>query len=135
MSGSEQYGNLGNVTDEVQVVQAIYDAFARRDLNGMSELLAPDVVMHLEGTRDRAGREGPYRGHAGVRQYFADVDSVWDGLELHADDIRAVSGGAVVFGHVTGRHAGQAVHRRVVWSWQLRDGKAVSVRADDLGEA
>jgi ketosteroid isomerase-like protein len=135
VSGSGLYGNLGNITDEVQVVEAIYDAFARRDLDGMGAFLAPDVVMHLQGTRGRAGRDGPYHGFDGVREYLADVDEVWDGLELHADDVRAVSGSVVVFGHVTGRAGGEDVRRRVVWTWQLRDGKAVSVRADDLGDA
>jgi ketosteroid isomerase-like protein len=50
-----------------------------------------------------------------------------------ADDVRAIAGSVVVFGHVTGRAGGERVVRRVVWTWLLRDGKAISVRADDLG--
>jgi ketosteroid isomerase-like protein len=134
MSGAGAYGNPGNVATEVEVVRAILDAFARRDLSAMSAYLAPDVVLHLQGTGSRTGREGPYVGHEGVREYFADVDRVWEELALVADDVRAIAGSVVVFGHVTGRAAGEpSVVRRVVWTWLLRDGKAVSVRADDLG--
>jgi len=133
MTGSGQYGNPGNVASEVEVVRAIYDAFARRDPGQMTERLAEDVVLYLQGTSRMAGRNRPYVGHAGVLEYFADVDRIWDEIELHADDVRAIAGSVVVFGHVTGRAGGERVVRRVVWTWLLRDGKAISVRADDLG--
>jgi ketosteroid isomerase-like protein len=133
MTGSGSYGNPGNVGTEVEVVRSIYAAFADRDASGMSSLLTEDVVLHLQGTSQKSGRNAPYVGHAGVLEYFADVDRVWDELTLHADDIRAIAGSVVVFGHVTGRTQGRDVIRRVVWTWLMRDGKAVSVRADDLG--
>lgn len=133
MTGSGAYGNPGNVGTEVEVVRAIYGAFARRDASQMSRHLADDVVLHLQGTSRMSGRNAPYVGHAGVLEYFAEVDRVWDELTLHADDVRAIAGSVVVFGHVTGRADGRHVTRRVVWTWLLRDGKAISVRADDLG--
>jgi ketosteroid isomerase-like protein len=133
MTGSGRYGNPGNLAAEVEVVRAIYAAFARRDASQMSRHLADDVVLHLQGTSRMAGRDAPYVGHAGVLEYFADVDRIWDEIELHADDVRAIAGSVVVFGHVTGRAGGESVARRVVWTWLLRDGKAISVRADDLG--
>ncbi len=133
MTGSGAYGNPGNVATEVEVVRAIYAAFARRDASQMTSNLAEDVVLHLQGTSRMAGRNAPYVGHAGVLEYFADVDRIWDEIELHADDVRAIAGSVVVFGHVTGRVGGDRIVRRVVWTWLLRDGKAISVRADDLG--
>ena len=54
---------------------------------------------------------------------------------IHADDIRATTGGVAVFGHVEGRYGGVTVRRRVLWLWRPRAGKAVCVRANDLGEA
>ena len=133
MSGAGAYGNPGNVATEVEIVRAIYAAFAQRDASGMGRYLAEDVVLHLQGTSQRSGRNAPYVGHAGVLEYFADVDRVWDELALHADDIRAIAGSVVVFGHVSGRVDGHLVTRRVVWTWLVRDGRAISVRADDLG--
>ena len=133
MTGSGRYGNPGNLASEVEVVRAIYAAFARRDASEMSRHLAADAVLHLQGTSRMAGRNAPYVGHAGVLEYFADVDRIWDEIELHADDVRAIAGSVVVFGHVHRPRRRERVVRRVVWTWLLRDGKAISVRADDLG--
>jgi ketosteroid isomerase-like protein len=128
------YGTPGVVEQEVATVRAIYEAFARRDVEGALEHLADDCEFELPGTAQRAGRAGPYRGRDGVRQYFADASAVWAELTLYADDIRAASGGVAVFGHVEGHDGTQRLRRRVLWLWQVRDGKAMHVRANDLGE-
>jgi ketosteroid isomerase-like protein len=130
----EYYGNPAGVTADVDAVRAIYDAFARRDLDAALEHVAPDCELHVEGTASVVGRDGPYRGHEGMREYFADVERVWEELELHAEDFRVVPGSVVVLGHVTAVRDGVPLRRGVLWSWQLRDGKAVSARASDLGE-
>jgi ketosteroid isomerase-like protein len=130
----EYYGNPAGIQDEIEIVRAIYDAFARRDIDGMLAHLAPDCELHLEGTARAAGREGPYRGHDGMRDYFADVERLWDDLVLHAEDYRAVPGSVIVIGHVTGRKQGLEVRRASVWTWRLRDGRAASVRAADMGD-
>jgi ketosteroid isomerase-like protein len=127
------YGTPGEVEAEVATVRAIYDAFSRRDVEGMLEHVADDCVIDLPGTAERAGRSEPYRGPDGVRQYFADAALVWNELTLYAEDIRAASDGVVVFGHIEGEHHGEAVRRRVIWLWQLRSGKAMRVSANDLG--
>jgi ketosteroid isomerase-like protein len=126
------YGQFGN-DEDVEVVRAIYDAFARRDVEGMLRWASPEVVFFPQGTAELVGRAEPYRGHDGIRRYFADAEAQWDELSLQPDDIRAAAGGVVVFGTVEGRTANDVVRRRVVWSWKLRDGLAVSIRATDLG--
>jgi ketosteroid isomerase-like protein len=128
------YGTPGEVDIEVATVRAIYEAFSRRDIEGMLQYVADDCLVDLPGTAERAGRTEPYRGPEGVRQYFADAMLVWDELTLHAEDIRAASDGVVVFGHIEGSHQGHAIRRRVVWLWQLQAGKAARISANDLGE-
>jgi ketosteroid isomerase-like protein len=127
------YGNPAGITDDVEVVRAIYAAFARRDIEGALQYLSPDCELHLEGTARLVGRPAPYRGHDGMRQYFADVARVWDELELHAEDFRLIPGSVIVIGHVTGRRDGEPVRRAAVWTWKLRGGKASMVRASDMG--
>jgi ketosteroid isomerase-like protein len=128
------YGTPGEVDVEVSTVRAIYDAFGRRDIEGMLDHVAEDCIIDLPGTSERAGRGGePYRGPEGVRQYFEDAARVWSELTLHAEDIRAASEGVVVFGHVEGQREGEVLRRRVIWTWQIRAGKAVRVTANDLG--
>jgi len=129
------YGNPAGRTEEVAVVEAVYEAFARRDLAAALRHVHPDVVLDLAGTQDRANRTELYRGHAGLREYFADVARVWEELEVHPGHMRVTPGGVVVFGRITAREDGRRVSRRAVWTWRLRDGLVVAVRAGDLGEA
>jgi ketosteroid isomerase-like protein len=130
--GEGSYGTPGRVDTEVETVRAIFEAFAARDVERAVEFLAEDVELWLPGTASRAGRTNPYRGHDGVRAYVADMSRVWGELSLHADDIRASTGGVVVFGHVRGRVDDQPVQRRVMWTWKLRGTLASSVRVTDL---
>jgi|SRR5215211_2101479 len=128
------YGTPGDVAAEVALVRTLFDAFARRDIDGMLQHVADDCELEAPGTAERVGRREPYRGIDGLRQFFADADRVWEELTLFADDIRAAADGVVVFGHVEARHAGEVLRRRAVWLWELHDGKAVRVRVNDLGE-
>jgi ketosteroid isomerase-like protein len=134
VSRPEYYGNPGRVEGDLEVVRAIYDAFARRDLDSALAHVAPDCELHIEGTARETGRTEPYRGHDGMRQYFADVGRVWDSLELHAEDFRAVPGSVIVFGHVTAVRAGEPLRRGVLWTWRVRGGRAVHLRVADLGD-
>ena len=135
MPRPDYYGNPASLTEDLGVVRAIYAAFAARDLEGALDFIAPECEIHLEGTARAAGRSGPYRGHEGLRQYFADVEQVWHELEVHAGDFRTVPGSVIVMGTVTGVSAGGPITRRVMWSWRLRDARAVMVRVSDLGAA
>jgi ketosteroid isomerase-like protein len=131
----EYYGNPAGVTQDVDVVRAVYAAFAERDLEAGLAHVAEDCELVLEGTARVAGRTGPYRGHQGLREYFADVERAWDELTLHAEDFRALPGSVVVMGHVEGRRGEERIRRNVLWTWRLRDGLAVAVRVSDLGPA
>ena len=136
MSGEFRYGNAEGGSDAVAAVAGVYEAFARRDIEGALRFLAADVEFVPSGTSAIIERAEPYIGHAGVREYFADAERVWDELTLHADSIRAAAGGVVVFGRAIGRTSdGERVQRRVVWTWRVRDGLAVSMRVSVLGEA
>src|SRR4051812_45901430 len=128
------YGNPAGVTDDIEVVRAIYAAFGRRDVEGVLRHFTSDCELHFEGTGRLLGRESPYLGHAGMREYFGDVERTWDELQLHSDDFRLIPGCVIVIGHVTGRQHGEPIRRASVWTWQLRGGKVASVRASDMGE-
>jgi ketosteroid isomerase-like protein len=129
----DEYGSHGGQEADVAAVHAIYAAFARRDIEEALAHVSDDVVFEPSGTAKLTGRTEPYRGHAGVREYFADAGRVWDELTLHAEDVRAARGSVVVFGRAEGSVRGEPVRRRVVWTWRVRDGKAVWMRANDVG--
>ena len=134
MARPDYYGNPAGLTDEADVVRAIYEAFARRDVETMIGYLSPDCELDLAGTSRLAGRSGAYRGHDGAREYFRDVERVWEELVLHTEDIRVIPGSVIVIGHVTGKRQGLDVKRSSVWTWRVKDGRATSVKVADLGD-
>jgi ketosteroid isomerase-like protein len=134
VSRPEYYGNPAGVSGDVEVVRAVYAAFAARDLEAALPYVAPDCELRVVGTASVLERSEPYRGHAGVRDYFADVERLWDGLTLHAEDFRAVPGSVIVMGHVVACLNGVEARRAAIWTWKLRDGLAVSIRVSDVGE-
>lgn len=109
----------------VETVKAMYAAFNRRDLEAALSFVHPEITFRPAGTSQLTGRE-VYRGHAGVRDYFADVARVWSGLEVAPNDFRAVAGSVVAFGGVRGDTGQADVEDEVVWVWRLRDGLIVS---------
>ena len=134
MARPDYYGNPAGLSEEIELVKAVYEAFAGRDEARLTALLSDDCVLQFEGTAKIVGRTGAYVGHAGVRDYLRDVEQVWDGLVLHADDFRAVPGSVIVMGHITGHREGLDVRRSSVWTWKVAQGRATSVKAADLGD-
>jgi ketosteroid isomerase-like protein len=130
----DYYGNPAGLVDEIEVVRGLYEAFQRRDLDAMLVAISDDAELFFEGTARLAGRAEPYRGHSGLREYFADVERIWEDLVLHATDYRAVPGSVIVMGHITGRRQGLDVRRSSVWTWKVSGGRATSVKAADLGD-
>lgn len=128
----EQAQTGGERAAEVAVVRAIYDAFERLDVEEALRHVSPSIRFMPHGTAHMVGREHPYHGHAGVRQYFADAARVWDDITLHAEDIRAVGEDIIVFGRVAGSVEGAPFVRPVVWIWQVRDGLATYMRVSSL---
>jgi len=131
----EYYGNPAGLTEDIDVVRAIYAAFAVRDIEGALDFVAPDCEIHVERTARAAGRAGPYIGHAGLRRYFADVESVWAEFQIHAEDFRVVPGSVIVMGNVEASNAQGALRRAAIWTWRLRAGRAVHLKVTDLGPA
>jgi diguanylate cyclase (GGDEF)-like protein/PAS domain S-box-containing protein len=129
------YGRGADADAAIETVRRIYEAFARRDIEDALLHTAPDVELMPHGTASLIGRTEPYRGHDGVREYFADAERVWKDLQISATDFRATAGGVVVFGSIEGESESERVRRQVVWVWQVRSNLAVSMRVSDIGEA
>jgi ketosteroid isomerase-like protein len=133
--GTDDYGTHGARDTDVDTVKAIYAAFAVRDLDAMLAHVAADIEVIAVGTARRIGRGEPYRGHDGLREYFADAQRAWDELTIHPEDFRATVDSVVVFGHVDARAGDELLRRRIVWTWKLRGGKVVALRVHDVGGA
>jgi ketosteroid isomerase-like protein len=109
------------------VIEAVYVAFAERDVEGVIARLHPDVEFTAV-TGDQAGRSGPYRGHDGMRQYFRDVAEVWDELRVVPSEFRQSGDTILVTGRVSARSPARIVAGSTGWIWRLRDGLVAYAR-------
>jgi ketosteroid isomerase-like protein len=112
----------------VAVARKTFQAICSRDIDGLLELYDPDIeFLPLTGTRIESGG---YAGHAGVRDYFTEVDEVWEEMQPYADDLRTVGDDVVILGGcaVRGRGSGARSDNPMAWVLTLRDGKVIRHR-------
>jgi ketosteroid isomerase-like protein len=105
----------------------VYDAFARRDVDALVELVDPDIEFHAV-TADLAHDGQPYRGVEGMRQYFADVARLWDELVLDPVEFRDRGEVFLVTGRVWAHGSGRVIDSSAGWIWRLRDGRVTYIR-------
>jgi uncharacterized protein len=109
--------------ENVEIVCESFDAIGRGDLDALLELYDADIKFEpLTGTRVETGG---YRGHQGVRQYFAEADEVWDEVRPVAGEITTARDEVVVFGHCSIRGKASEIETDFPCSWVItvRDGK------------
>jgi diguanylate cyclase (GGDEF)-like protein/PAS domain S-box-containing protein len=115
-------------SDAVSIVRSAFDAYARRDVDGMLEWCHPDIVLRpYRETSELTGREAPYRGYEGVRAYVRDITDVWTSLELTPTAFRSTDGSVIVFGRAETNSGAETKTVDVLWVWRLRDGLVDSV--------
>jgi ketosteroid isomerase-like protein len=117
--------------EDIDRVRAGYDAFNRRDIDGILPLLAEDIEYRMP--LDPLGVHPVFRGHDGVRRFY---ETIWDGFEeflIEVESIRELPGDVLVLtGHVVARpHGGCATTFRISHFWKLTGGRAVAVAFHD----
>jgi ketosteroid isomerase-like protein len=103
-------------------VRGFAEAISESDTDAALEFCHPEIeflsVLALGGQA--------YRGHDGIRQYFADISSAWDEwiVEVHRVDTAPDGRVAIVMTmHCRGRESGTALAERTGHIWTLRDGR------------
>ena len=110
------------IATDIEVVKAMFAAFADRDLDGVLAVAHPDVEFTAV-TGEQAGRTEPYRGHAGMREYFRDVANMWEELRLTPREFRAVGDMVLVTGKVSARSRSRTITGSTGWVFRVREGK------------
>jgi uncharacterized protein len=112
----------------VDVVTRALTAFSSKDAEAFVQLTTPEI----EWTTGLGAVEGEvFRGHDGVRTYFARLSSAWEQFSFRADEFRERDGTVLVLGRLNGRGRGGGVpvDSPVGAVWDLRDGKIWRLRA------
>jgi uncharacterized protein len=93
--------------------------------------MAPEIEWVHPESMDKYGLGGTKHGHAGVREFLAQVPAVLGGMRLHPAEFIRQNGRVVVFGtrDIVSR-SGRTENHPFVHSWTVRGGKAV--RMEDI---
>jgi ketosteroid isomerase-like protein len=84
------------MSENVELARRLIAAFTALDLEGAQRLCDPDV--RLVTLFDAPGVE-PFRGHAGLRQWFARLDHLWSSLETPDVDFEERGDWVLGWGH------------------------------------
>jgi len=113
--------------DNVKVARRIYERLNRGDVQPLVELCDDDFVMDFS---ERVFNPDTYRGHDGIRRFYAGVKDVWESYRWDVEETR-VAGDSVVallYCRGQGRQGGPPADWRVAWLWKFREGRPVYLR-------
>ncbi len=111
---------------DLALVKRLYECFNDRDETCIVELCDEAMEFFPVVTAEAVGREAPYKGQAGLRDYLADVAEVWEELQISPGEVEARGGALLVRGRVYARSRELGIRDvPVAWIWQVRDGRFV----------
>jgi ketosteroid isomerase-like protein len=124
-------------SEHVEIVLRNLDAWRRDDIDAWLATAHPDVEYHSVVASQVEGADGVYRGHEGLRRYWAEWRSVWD-VNVEVDEAREFSETIVLIGRVRaqGDASGIDLEGPIALVFELEDGLARRARTYfDVDEA
>lgn len=108
------------------LVRRLYECFNLRDEGGIVELCDESMEFFPVATAEAIGRDAPYAGPAGLRDYLADVAQIWEELQVTPSEVEARGEVLLVCGRVYARSREFGIRDvPVAWIWHVRDGRVV----------
>jgi ketosteroid isomerase-like protein len=115
--------------DNLRLVREAFERWNSGDHEIDYETLDPELELYGA----LASTSGvPYRGHAGFRQWLADIDDQFERWEIWVDEMRELDGDRVLgFGGVrmSGRGSGIELDQPFAWLFTFRAGKLLRYQA------
>jgi ketosteroid isomerase-like protein len=111
--------------DNVELVRAFLEAFARRDVDSMLALWHTDAEWRPALTP--GGMEGnTYVGHEGARRWLAEVAEAWETLDVIDPSFQSVGDRVLVLARVRARgpESGAEIETELAQLWEIEGGKA-----------
>jgi ketosteroid isomerase-like protein len=109
--------------EHVSVVQGFADAITERDVDAALEFCHPEIEFSSLMAQLEAR---PYRGFAGIRRYFREIDSTWDEWRVEVEQLVPAADGRVAIvmsTHMRGKGSGLPFAQRVANVWEFKDDK------------
>jgi ketosteroid isomerase-like protein len=115
------------VAGTAELVRRAYAALETRDYDALAQLAVPDFELDVT---ERVFNPATYQGEEGLRRFFAEVDELWDSMELNVERLveRDDEVLALLLVDIVGRGSGLKLQDRIAQHWTARDGKLVRMR-------
>jgi serine phosphatase RsbU (regulator of sigma subunit)/ketosteroid isomerase-like protein len=111
---------------EVELVDRLYAAFNRRDLEEIVAVCDEKMEFFPIGTAEQIGRDAPYNGPEGLQEYLLDVERAWDELLITPKVVENHGGSLLVRGRVYARSRALGIRDMpVAWIWEIGNGRFV----------
>jgi ketosteroid isomerase-like protein len=110
-------------------MRAVYDAFNRRDFDGLADLLDHEVVF--EEAEPRGGRDRTRRGRDRLLEYLSSWWDAWETVDWEVYEAREEGGRVLTLCNVRGRPRGteSEVERRMGHISRFREGRMLYSRS------
>jgi serine phosphatase RsbU (regulator of sigma subunit)/ketosteroid isomerase-like protein len=111
---------------EQELVERLYNAFNRRDLEEIVAVCDEGMGFFPIGTAEQIGRDAPYIGPEGLSEYLRDVERAWDELLITPKVVERHGRSLLVRGRVYARSRQLGIRDMpVAWIWDVADGRFV----------
>ena len=109
-------------------ISTLYAAAGRGELEIVLAQLDPEIVVHEQ---ESLPYQNIYRGHAGFKQLFADLTSVWDDFEFTLEEIWDAGELIIAVVRLRGKskQSGQSLVMPMVELWRMKNGRAIECRS------
>lgn len=104
-------------------VRRLFEAFARRDVDLLSEIADRGVMMEPLSTP--VVRRTPYLGISGLRLYLQDLEATWEQFDVSIEGMQAAGDHVAAFGRIYARGQDHVADDPAGFTFKLRDGKIV----------
>jgi serine phosphatase RsbU (regulator of sigma subunit)/ketosteroid isomerase-like protein len=106
-----------------ELVERLFDCFNRRDEECIEAVCDEEMAFFPIVTAEAVGREAPYVGPAGLRDYMGDIEEVWEELQIAPGTQEWRGSKVLVRGRVYARSRELGIRDLpVAWIWEVRDG-------------
>jgi ketosteroid isomerase-like protein len=109
--------------ERISVVRAFTDAVTARDIDAALEFCHPEIEFFSLLAQLEAR---PYRGFAGIRRYFKEIDTTWEEWRVEVEQLFSAPDGRIVIvmsTHMRGKGSGLPFVQRVAAVWEFKDEK------------
>ena len=105
---------------QMKLVERLFDAFNRRDTKEIVAVCDEAMEFFPVVTAEAVGRDAPYVGPAGLRDYLADVAQVWEELQITPSELERRGDILLVRGRVYARSRDLGIRDLpVAWIWEV----------------